>query len=467
MYTVLIAEDEMLVRIGIASCIPRLEMNLKVIGEVSNGKKALELYRTMHPDIVITDIRMPELDGISLIREIRAEGSPCAIIIVTNVQDDEMLKSAAAYGVCDVLLKATMDPEDIAASVRKACKALPERASSGPAPDRQIRWMQYLTESAPLPCPVKQLAVMHFYRSEQLSEKLKDSLCDLLLHRFDLSCEPVLLHIGGNALLLFGAETDPAKVSETLLSLFAYLSRSFDAAVGFLQVSAAEPLKDVRALYESVCQVFLRYPEGTLPLIRTDESGLIHTPGLDSIRNALMTYVPARDSIPRAEALCETLQYFPNLFTDSYDSLKETVCTLTDSPLPDDTSPTVGRMAEQICEAAEALHSHRQALLRPEIARCLEYLQQHYGEKITTELMAQKYNYHPVYFSRLFKTELGTDFSDYLTRLRILHARILLSRSDVPVQEIADRCGFSDAANFNHRFKAITGMTPGQWRHRK
>ena len=73
MYTVMIAEDELLVRVGIASSLPWGELNARLIAEAEDGQRAWELYQENHPDVVITDIRMPKMDGLELIKRIRSD----------------------------------------------------------------------------------------------------------------------------------------------------------------------------------------------------------------------------------------------------------------------------------------------------------------------------------------------------------------------------------------------------------
>ena len=91
MYTVLIAEDELLVRIGISSCVPWEQMGMRIVAETAAGASAWQAFLRYHPDIVIADIRMPQIDGLELLRRIRTEDRDCAVIIVTNVEHDGTL----------------------------------------------------------------------------------------------------------------------------------------------------------------------------------------------------------------------------------------------------------------------------------------------------------------------------------------------------------------------------------------
>ena len=125
MYTVMIAEDELLVRVGIASSLPWGELNARLIAEAEDGQRAWELYQENHPDVVITDIRMPKMDGLELIKRIRSDNKNCAIIVITNVDQDESLLKMRDFGISDILLKATMKLDDIRKSLEKACATIP------------------------------------------------------------------------------------------------------------------------------------------------------------------------------------------------------------------------------------------------------------------------------------------------------------------------------------------------------
>lgn len=96
----------------------------------------------------------------------------------------------------------------------------------------------------------------------------------------------------------------------------------------------------------------------------------------------------------------------------------------------------------------------------PRIARIMSYISEHYSEELTINDMSDMVNLHPVYFGKLFKDTSGSTFKEYLTRIRINNAEMMLSSGDFTVTETAERCGFNDVSYFSNVFKVVKGYPP-------
>jgi two-component system response regulator YesN len=99
--------------------------------------------------------------------------------------------------------------------------------------------------------------------------------------------------------------------------------------------------------------------------------------------------------------------------------------------------------------------------------RVLAYMRRNCTQRVTLEDAAERAHLSPSYFSRLFRARTGRTFSDYLTRLRVDHAKRLLSQSELDVAQIAAQTGFYDQSHFTRAFKSVTGLTPGAFRRRR
>lgn len=117
MFKVMIVDDELLVRIGIRSTIAWEENGFEIIGDAPNGEEAFQMFLDKRPDVVITDIKMPKIDGIELIRRIREISRNTGIILLTCYEEMNYMKNAIQLGANDYLIKATMEPDDLLRAV--------------------------------------------------------------------------------------------------------------------------------------------------------------------------------------------------------------------------------------------------------------------------------------------------------------------------------------------------------------
>lgn len=105
---------------------------------------------------------------------------------------------------------------------------------------------------------------------------------------------------------------------------------------------------------------------------------------------------------------------------------------------------------------------HRQSTLQMDlrIKKLTAYLSDHFSEDITINDLAERLNLHPVYLGKLFKINTGTTYKEYLHRIRINNAEMLLSAGDFTVTEAAERCGYHDISYFSKVFKELKGYPP-------
>ncbi len=111
MKKVVVVEDEDLVRRGIVLAVDWQSVDCTVVGEAANGEDGLEVIRRCRPDIVVTDIKMPRMDGLEMLRKLREEGNEASVILLTAYSDFTYAQSAVKLGAVDYLLKPFHDGE--------------------------------------------------------------------------------------------------------------------------------------------------------------------------------------------------------------------------------------------------------------------------------------------------------------------------------------------------------------------
>lgn len=111
MIKVLIVDDDKLVRKGISSAMPWNEFNMEVVGEASNGAKALDFLKTQPVDLMLTDLAMPVMSGIELMRAARQLYPELHIVVLTLHQDFDYIQEALRLGAIDYIAKVQLEKE--------------------------------------------------------------------------------------------------------------------------------------------------------------------------------------------------------------------------------------------------------------------------------------------------------------------------------------------------------------------
>lgn len=133
MIQVIIAEDEKRIREGLVCALPWAELGFEVAGSASNGTAALELARRLKPRLLITDIRMPKMDGLELLRAVRQEIPKIKVLILSGYDEFAYAREALKYGASDFLVKPIGD-EELIAALERVRAVIREEDSAGLPP---------------------------------------------------------------------------------------------------------------------------------------------------------------------------------------------------------------------------------------------------------------------------------------------------------------------------------------------
>jgi two-component system response regulator YesN len=133
MFKVIIAEDEKTIREGLVATVPWRELGFEVAGAAGNGQAALDLAEKIRPTAVITDIRMPKMDGIQLLRELKARLPRTKVLILSGYDEFAYAQQAVKHGAFDFLVK-PVDIDEITAALRRLKAALIGELIDSPPP---------------------------------------------------------------------------------------------------------------------------------------------------------------------------------------------------------------------------------------------------------------------------------------------------------------------------------------------
>ena len=482
----------MLVRMGLTASVMWEKLDMQVVADVADGLKAYELFCEKKPDVLITDLVMPGMDGLSLIRKIRESGERCAVIVITCMDRFDMLHEAMELGVAAYLVKVTMSMNDIENALIKARDSLgPPRPKREEAPleRAQAAFEAYLFDSGETVerlmdrsrrehfdvLPEYYLYGAQLGGGQKISWQLQKALKGMILERLKSQHVLFVFQREGFFAALF---TRTPKVHD-MLSICEAFARYVKDSFGIsLKMTASmesiavehlpERLEHIRAVSASI------QPEDA-PLMWFDAQGRLadtHIMAeLEHLREALWQvsdYAFAYAAVERAYALEDAFHQDGELFHALAGELASVLWdkagvagqqrVMLEKGLEAEANP--GMALQYICRyGVERLPSYRK-----EIRMVIAFAARHPEKDLALKKAAKLAALHPQYLSNLFKKEVGVNYSDFVCSLRLLAAQRILLQPGFSVRQAAEALGFSDQGYFCRKFKQMTGKSPVQWR---
>lgn len=454
-YNLLIADDEYYIRQRLKRIINWPSGPFQLIGEATDGNQVLT-FATQHSiDILLLDIRMPLVDGLSVCHYFEQNHPTSQIIILTGFDDFTYAQKALKLGVKDYLLK-PVRPDVLNQSLIKCCRNLDylENNRQHPKTDHHLIISCYSQKKDPIQ-HLKQALKNYHLKID------KTSLHTYLLyvycqHTHDYSTIHQLCHQLTEKfafyLCLSPLITDLSSEAEGLLidCCKQRLSNRYFSNQRLLFSACYRPdypgLKhDLFDLRKKI--VFCLNRHQTEKIVRLLDQLFIHIKA-----NGTVNYLQL---IVTELLLTLTLYHHKGRL-----SINSEVQRLIND------CPNLDQLKHYLTEQFLYCLNHHQSVpsdirLTKEV---MNYLDKHYHEKsLTIKSLAKTFNHHPSYLGSLFKKTTKQSITDYLTYLRIKDAKKLLISGDWRVSEVANKVGYSDVFYFSKRFKAIVGCSPKEF----
>ncbi len=514
MYRVIIVDDEPVIRRGLRETIEWDALGLEVAGEAADGSEALKLVRDIRPEILITDIRMPEMDGIALIREIRKTDLNVKITILSGYSDYDYLKEAIRLGVDNYLLK-PIDNDELVSNLRNAVSEIEKEAAvslqirqgtvllrsntlrrlvTGNISPEELRekaeFLHIPLEAGQYLCAV--CAVSREIPADRREQFFQDAVTEKSSAR-----QTAFMDGDGNLVLLlaFGdAPADRNGIQQELENMAekALRERGIPLMIGAGRV--AEGTGKIRDSYESAKEAleygaFLKNGG----VIWSDEVPQTSREGEIPDRTdyeKLKDYIRRGEQEPMKACLEETLDAAAAEAGASHRGMRNLIMHIavrvTDcfrtiygsmnafrEPAGFDfarlfTLRSYTDMRDwlfQLCN--EWFASNRTLLGRSTsiVGLAVDYVTEHYREGVTLRQVAENCHVNTSYLGQVFRKETGSAFTDYVNALRIQEAGRLLADPTLKVYEVAERVGFTDYHYFLKIFKKVTGRSPTDLRN--
>lgn len=527
MWRAILVDDEEYVRWELAALFPWNRYQFELVGEAENAASALELIETLKPDLVITDIRMPEMDGLALISRLAHDYPRLEVAVVSAFNDFPYVREALRLGAVDYLIKAEATVETAGAFLERVADILEDRHRVQNERDEMTTnlaryhwlatesfWRDTLTRSSDemeIETRAGQLGIVtdhcqfgiviiHITNYDHWSENdqagARRDLEDRVKVHWNCGWEWKIIDFKrGDFIVIASCHNAPAAVgsSDILHDVARWLALDGE---GKWFVSASSRMcvfSDLPVYFKEVREVnLLRLYQRNGPHIRMDDLTKLRQAAPPNIPELLAGWervlrtadpkgihdfltpvfervLPA--SFSPGEARWLILDYFNTVrrvFFEYQIRWDDTGRGKTDF------SETLDR-AESLCDwqkqLEELVSGNLQSIKADDsrqgslsIRNALTYIQSNFTRDLSLDEVAGYAGVSKSYLSRVFPEYTGEHFSDYLQRLRIERAKELLWFTNDHIYEIASKVGFWNSRYFSKVFHESVGMTPADYR---
>lgn len=507
---ILVVEDEIRIRKGICDLLAKFFPHHEVVGNAENGKEGYKLFIRTHPDLIITDVKMPEMDGLEMLAELNRENYRFKAIVVSAYAEFTYAQQAIRYGVSVYLIKPLIISEFMQAI--NSIEAVLDEEYDAENPDA-LGKLDYILFGL-------------IFGNIQLDGSLTDFLADKyeLYAKTDfaqlqiyLSCEAERLHPEKNEIVLLLQQISGLKYcllkppKEKKLLLIVYRCDNFNELERRIQSSllSGAGLKNrsdwnvgwiISEGIDSLKQAYHTLSNAMDWNISLGGNILISYPKVLQIQTSVCVYpIAIEDRLKLAICSCDYPRilkcirafqeyfesgavYSPKEIKDSFirfiwaflNTAKEIGILYT----PVDHQSILKRIMEsvnrsELWSVAEEVSSFITASgeaalsvksLSYHVQKAKNIIAEYYYSGITLEEIASRLCITPEYLSLQFHRETGVKFSDFIREFRIGKAKELLISSYMKIFEVAERIGYSDAKYFSRVFKECTGQLPADYR---
>lgn len=510
MFSVMIVDDEPKLRLGLQTLIPWKELGFEIMGTAAGGKEALRVLEEQTPDVLLVDIRMPGMDGLQLLQEIRRRDWDIYPIVLSGYADFEYARQALQYGVEGYLLK-PVNKEELSALLQKihgklAAKRL-EKKVQQEAHSRE--WLVYslLSGSHDLESvSAEELAESFRWTKYQAiliafpglhpeeDERIR-SFRDRLAATYTSDDQGVVLYFAPYTVLLMGkpsvGDIGRADLYRELQMLSGEIRTMMCVAAGET-VRTPGGIRDSFRTARSLLERSFFYDKGRLITMETPESYrtaasananapipdgeeaafrlhyLVEVGHAEAI-HSLLDGAAAQMVVERKEE-AEIRDRFFYLANETVRKIPPRLWS--ESNYPGEPAQFLAGIYSQRCirDLVSYVAGVMERLARGadyssrdnEMKRMLEFIERHHDENLRLEMLAGLFNYSSSYLGQLFKSHTGEYFNAYLDRVRIDKAKELLTQG-MKVYEVAEKVGYANVNYFHNKFKKIEGQSPSAY----
>ncbi|ETI90933.1 MAG: response regulator [Clostridium butyricum] len=505
---ILIIDDEFIMRQGIKYMTDWEKEGFKIIGQASNGQEAIDMIKKEKPHIIISDIVMPQIDGIELSKYIQNNYPDISIIILSSYSDFEYVKSSFQNGAIDYLLKPTLELDSLLKSLRKAAGKIKNFTLSSNKTQHTETVLKRLILGFNSDIDFNELNNLFTYDKfclfginaknlfksyedrnnfiNQLASELdsffSSNLSKTIYKTVTLENEIVLCLINfkfeNNSHLIYELKRFSEKFYQKFSNSFLVVSKNFDSLAKIKNIYDENFLFLCKQYFFNKGTYFYSSDDYKTP---PDEnsfnfklfSELMSSMHITDAFNMLLEYISlsiSHKSLNEFElkSIMQNCTYnaisnLENLNIDQFEInlLKHKFFSQIDQAIYADDLITI---CKEICDNFNELMTKYESTFNSHmINKIIHYIQTNYAEPLTLTDVSQKFSFNYYYLSSYFSSHNHEGFNEFLNKIRIEKACEFL-KQDIPISSISSMVGYSDQSYFSKVFKKFTGFTPSSYR---
>ena len=486
MYKVMLVDDEYMILEGLKQIIPWEELGFEIVKTAKRGQAALEYLQENSIDLLITDVTMPKMSGIDLVREVRQFQPNLAVLILSGYQEFDYVRQGMELGVKGYLLK-PINKEELEEKVQQIKVELSEQEKLVSQKEfyyetmiqkwlndeiNEDEFFSFVDELNVSVSPTYSVMIINLEKEATL-EKYATRFNQPFIINLELfeKNQTVIIYQGSrNELNMF-----VRGLEETLKG------KEFKIILG-------EAVSDWDNVYESfekakklmLFEEFYGSNEESQKIVHLtnseEEEENLH---FLSFNKALMIgdIATIKDELNHIYQQMETYRYSPEnvrhvtflLFTDiyrQYSSLDKEVYDATLQRIH--VSSSVKELKAWLDQILDSIFDHPDAGKRYSelVTGAIGVISSNYQQDLTLKSVAEGLHVNPVYLGQLFKKETERSFSQFLNQVRIKKAQYDLLNSNKPINEVGYDIGYNNPAYFFKMFRKLNGLTPKEFREK-
>lgn len=493
MLRIVIVDDEILIREGLARMISKESSEFLVIGTYPDGQHLIDLLPNLHLDVVITDIRMPRIDGLELIKRLKSSHPQIRSILMSGFVEFNYAREAIRSSAVDYLLKPINKEQlfDLLYQLDEEKQLLHDKEHSHRS--GLLLTLLHIEEpsssllsSLILPQPYFSIFVLKGSSEESVcscADRLrqeKDFMFDILEIQKGLqvwiwySWKPLTDHdlqdIYNNIRLISSGSklhvgTSQSYIDTSMLRL-AYLDAKSACNVGIYNPNTVHfaNIREVERSEISILDPFSSFKESLIHDLQIlNVAGAMEW--IHQTFSVIRTQQIDQDRILRVchlieETVSKELPEFETTFKETSDLRLDEQITAC-MTFREIENLIISRFTSALTE----IRTQRLELSGTAVESVKRWISANYNQHADLNTLANMVYLTPSYLSKLFKQETGLTLTDYITEIRLRKAKHLLKNApDLKVHEIGAEVGYGDPAYFNKLFKRVVGVTPNEYK---